>query len=127
MDEAQFLADRVAVIVGGRIVAEGPPATLGERHLATARIRYRPPPGATPPGELFAPPGPDGYTEIAPADILQALHRLTGWAIDHGAILDELEVRRPSLEDVYLALTGVPSGDGGSRPAADDEPRGRGR
>src|ERR1019366_3758920 len=43
MDEAQFLADRVAVIVGGRIVAEGPPATLGWRDVAKARIRYRPP------------------------------------------------------------------------------------
>ena len=44
MDEAQFLADRVAVIVAGRIVAEGPPATLGDRNLAKARIRYRPRP-----------------------------------------------------------------------------------
>ena len=43
MDEAQFLADRVAVIVAGQIVAEGPPATLGDRHLAKARIRYRRP------------------------------------------------------------------------------------
>ena len=57
MDEAQFLADRVAVIVAGRIVAEGPPATLGDRNLAEARIRYRPPAGATPPGGLFVPRG----------------------------------------------------------------------
>jgi ABC-2 type transport system ATP-binding protein len=42
MDEAQFLADRVAVIAAGRIVAEGTPATLGGRQLAKARIRYRP-------------------------------------------------------------------------------------
>ena len=50
MDEAQFLADRVAVIAAGRIVAEGTPATLGDRELARARIRYRRPVGATPPG-----------------------------------------------------------------------------
>ena len=56
MDEAQFLADRVAVIVAGQIVAEGPPATLGDRHLAKARIRYRRPAGATLPDGLSAPP-----------------------------------------------------------------------
>jgi ABC-2 type transport system ATP-binding protein len=83
MDEAQILADRVAVIVAGQIVADGPPATLGDRHLAKARIRYRPSAGQTPPGALSAPPGPDGYTEITPDDVIQALHQLTGWAIDH--------------------------------------------
>src|SRR5580704_18266893 len=59
MEEAQALADRVAVIVAGRIVAEGPPATIGDRNLHKARIRYRPPTGATPPGGLCAVPGPD--------------------------------------------------------------------
>jgi ABC-2 type transport system ATP-binding protein len=117
MDEAQFLADRVAVIVAGQIVAEGPPATLGDRHLAKARVRYRPPPGEAPPDGLYAPPGPDGYTEIAPADVVQALHQLTGWAIDHKANLDGLQVTRSSLEDVYLSLTGALSGDGQGRPA----------
>ena len=78
MDEAQFLADRVAVIVAGQIVAEGPPATLGDRNLSRARIRYRPPAGATPPDGLSAPPGPDGYVEITPDDVIQALHQLTG-------------------------------------------------
>ena len=41
MDEAQYLADRVAVIAAGRIVAEGPPATLGDRERARAAVRYR--------------------------------------------------------------------------------------
>jgi ABC-2 type transport system ATP-binding protein len=110
MDEAQYLADRVAVIVAGRIVAAGPPSTLGDRELARARVRYRVPPGATPPDALAGPAGPDGFTEFAPADVTRALHELTGWAIDHGVSLDGLEVTRQSLEDVYLALTGPPSG-----------------
>ena len=121
MDEAQFLADRVAVIAAGRIVAEGTPATLGDRQLASARIRYRPPAGAALPDGLSAPPGPDGYTEITPTDVLQALHQLTGWAIDHRASLEGLEVIRPSLEDIYLSLTGPPSGDSTGQP----EPAGK--
>jgi ABC-2 type transport system ATP-binding protein len=124
MDEAQFLADRVAVIAAGRIVAEGTPATLGGRQLARARIRYRPPNDVTPPHDLFAPPGPDGYTEITPEDVVQALHQLTGWAIDHGAHLEGLQVTRPSLEDIYLSLTGPPSG-GGSQAALAGKRKGR--
>ena len=116
MDEAQFLADRVAVIVAGRIVAEGPPATLGGRDHASARIRYRLPAGATPPGALSAAPGADGFTELAPDDLVQALHQLTGWAIDHGVSLDELEVTRLSLEEIYLSLTGARPGDANSQP-----------
>ncbi len=108
MDEAQFLADRVAVIAAGRIVAEGTPATLGDRQVARARIRYLPPASANMPESLYTPPGPDGYIEITPDDLIQALHQLTGWAIDHGASLEGLQVTRPSLEDVYLSLTGPP-------------------
>jgi ABC-2 type transport system ATP-binding protein len=125
MDEAQFLADRVAVIAAGRIVAEGPPATLGDRNLAGARIRYRPPPGATPPDGLGGPLGHEGFTEVTTDNVVQALHRLTGWAIDRGVDLDGLEVTRPSLEDVYLALTGAQSGDGGSEPAPAGGRKGR--
>jgi ABC-2 type transport system ATP-binding protein len=110
MDEAQFLADRVAVIAAGRIVAEGTPSTLGDRQLARARIRYRTPAGVIPPHGLCAVTGPDGYTEITPGDVVQALHQLTGWALDHRASLDGLEVTRPSLEDIYLSLTGPPAG-----------------
>lgn len=108
MDEAQHLADRVAVIAAGRIVAEGSPSTLGHRDLAQARIRYRMPGGAPPDG-LGGPVGTDGFIEFSSSDVTTDLHRLTGWAIDHRVELDGLEVTRPTLEDVYLALTG--SGD----------------
>jgi ABC-2 type transport system ATP-binding protein len=106
MDEAQYLADRAAVISAGRIVAEGSPATLGDRNLAGARIRYRRPDGAVPPDELTGPTDPDGRTVLESADPVRDLHRLTGWAIDNDVTLAGLEVTRPSLEDVYLALTG---------------------
>jgi ABC-2 type transport system ATP-binding protein len=105
MDEAQYLADQVAVISSGRIVAEGPPTTIGNRELARARIRYRLPDGVRPPVGLGAPPGPDGLTELAPDDLTATLHRLTGWALDQHVELAGLEVTRPSLEDVYLSLT----------------------
>jgi len=45
MDEAQYLADRVAVIAGGRVVAEGPPNSIGGRDLGAARIRFSLPEG----------------------------------------------------------------------------------
>lgn len=51
-------------------------------------------------------PDADGFTVITSADAVRDLHLLTGWAIDNGIALDGLEVTRPSLEDVYLALTG---------------------
>ena len=117
MEEAQYLADRVAVITAGLVVAQGPPASLGARDMARARIRYRLPPGAVPPDDLGGPAGPDGFTELAPDDVTLTLHQLTGWAIDHRISLDGLEVIRPSLEDVYLALTSVPPGPGDGQPA----------
>jgi ABC-2 type transport system ATP-binding protein len=125
MDEAQYLADNVAVISNGRIVAEGPPATIGNRELARARIRYRLADGAdgtVPPADLTAPPGPDGLIELVPEDLTTTLHRLTGWALDQHVELTGLEVVRPSLEDVYLnltaeraALAGPPAGRKGRR------------
>jgi len=105
MDEAQHLADRVAVIAAGRIVAEGTPATLAGRDTARARVRFRLPGGVEPPADLGEPSDPDGFVEFAPEDLTRALHSLTGWAIEHAVALDELRILRPSLEDVYLELT----------------------
>jgi ABC-2 type transport system ATP-binding protein len=115
MDEAQYLADRVAVIAAGKIVAEGPPATLGHRNLAGARVRYRPPATAAPPAGLGGAPGPDGFTQFVSDDVVRDLHRLTGWALDSGVSLEGLEVIRPSLEDVYLSLTAAGAGEAGPR------------
>jgi ABC-2 type transport system ATP-binding protein len=105
MDEAQQLADRVAVISDGRIVAEGAPATLGGRDSARATVSFTLPDGVMPPPGLAARRVADGSLELVPEDLTRALHELTGWALEHSLSLDSLRVLRPSLEDVYLRLT----------------------
>jgi ABC-2 type transport system ATP-binding protein len=57
-----------------------------------------------PPAGLGAIASADGWFTTAPADPVAGLHDLTGWALDHGVLLEGLEVLRPTLEDVYLAL-----------------------
>ncbi len=104
MDEAQHLADRVAVIAGGVIVAEGPPDTIGGRHDGAAVVAFRlvdPPPGMPAP---FTGVGPDFRAEVE--EPTAVLHALTSWALAAGVELDGISVTRPSLEDVYLELTG---------------------
>ncbi len=103
MDEAQALADDIAVIAAGQIIAQGTPADIGGRDTAAVRIRFRLPPGATPP---VAPTDRDGdWHVIETDDEVRVLHALTGWALDTGADMDGLTVERPTLEDVYLRLT----------------------
>jgi ABC-2 type transport system ATP-binding protein len=113
MDEAQYLADRVAVIAAGRIVAEGTPTTIGGRDVARPRVRFRLPAGVRPPSELAAETTPDGMSAFATEDLTRALHVLTTWAIDNRVAIDGLEILRPSLEDIYLELTGETPGDPG--------------
>jgi ABC-2 type transport system ATP-binding protein len=106
MDEAQFLADRVAVIAGGRIVAEGDPTSIGGRDSGRALIRFALPLG-TPVSALPLPAKADGgQVEIEAHDLTRTLHLLTGWALEHDVDLEGLTVSRPSLEDVYLELVG---------------------
>jgi ABC-2 type transport system ATP-binding protein len=118
MDEAQYLADRVAVIAAGQIVAQGTPGTLAGRDLAKARVRFRLPDGVSPPAGLLAEQATlGGFTEFMTDDPIRVLHDLFGWAIDNGVELDGLEVARPSLEDVYLQLTGGASHEEPVEPA----------
>ncbi len=116
MDEAQYLANRVAIIAAGRIVAEGSPANLAGRDAVRPRVRYRLPPATRPPTGLGAEPAPDGLVEFTPQDLTQALHQLTGWAIGHAVTLDELQIIRPSLEDAYLQLTRDPAAAAADSP-----------
>ena len=110
MDEAQYLADRVVVISNGGIVAEGPPATLAGRNTMIASIRFRLAPGAPEPPSLGQRSAADGAFEISTEDPTRVLNALTGWALEGHVDLDGLEVHRPTLEDVYLELTGAEVG-----------------
>lgn len=109
MDEAQNLADRVAVIARGRIVAEGTPESIGGRADGEAAIRFRLA-GAVSASEVpvanAAFDADTGQVVVTTAEPTQALHELTGWALGRGVELERLVVDRPSLEDVYLELTG---------------------
>lgn len=108
MDEAEAIADRAAVIVDGRIVAEGAPGDLGGRAEAPTTIRFRVPAGslqlAQRPGETIVIHDDNQFT-VQTKEPTSALHAITGAALDQNVELDALEVERPSLEDIYLSLT----------------------
>jgi ABC-2 type transport system ATP-binding protein len=104
LEEAEILSDRIAVIDAGRIVAEGTPATLGGRDRAQTDITFRLPVGAESPPLGCTPTG-EGRQHLGSYDPTRDLHELTQWAVSRGLALEELDVRRPSLEDVYLQLT----------------------
>ena len=112
MDEAQALADRVAVMSAGQIVAEGTPDTIGARGEHRTLIRFHAPETALPSG-LAAERHDNGMVELTTADPTRTLHELTSWALGNGQTLDSLEVSRPSLEDVYLELTAANRSEGG--------------
>jgi ABC-2 type transport system ATP-binding protein len=89
LDEAEQLADRVAVLAQGRIVASGTPAELTGAVPAT-EIRYR----------------ENGREIVLETDEpTRILHELTARALAESRELEGLQVRRPSLEEVYLSLT----------------------
>jgi len=109
MDEAEHLADRIAVIAGGRMVAAGTSRALGGREQMPARISFALPEGVDP-EELPLPATMDGdRVAIEEAHPLSAVKTLADWALARGVDLPDLDVRRPSLEDVYLHLTGGPA------------------
>jgi ABC-2 type transport system ATP-binding protein len=90
MEEAQRLADRVAILRGGEIVGTGSPRELLSGH-ASVEIRYR---------------RNGSEVVVATEEPTRVLHELTAQALADGVELEGLEVHRRSLEDVYLELTG---------------------
>jgi ABC-2 type transport system ATP-binding protein len=139
MEEAQELADRVAILAAGRIVAEGPPDELGGSERAVTRIDFTLP-GGEGTGGLSANDLPDDVVaarvprspgqadgmrvHLRTSDPTAVLAALTGWAVERGVELESLEAVRPSLEDVYLELTGV-NGATESEPHPGEAERGR--
>jgi ABC-2 type transport system ATP-binding protein len=127
MEEAEYLADRIAVLAAGRIVAEGTPQTLGGRDRMYATISLTLPAGvavrdlpdalrplAEPSGpggtalrgaSELAEPGRSGRIALRSESPLVHLQILANWALDRGFDLPDLDVHRPSLEEIYLELT----------------------
>jgi ABC-type multidrug transport system ATPase subunit len=109
MEEAQQLADRVGVLQDGKLIAQGPPAELGGLAHRGSILTFRLPAGA----EIDVLPqlsgtatSDDGTVTVHTPDPTADLHLLTGWAREHRLELSQLSLREPTLEEVYLALTG---------------------
>ena len=113
MEEAQFLADRVAIVNEGRIVALDTPENLGDRRRLPTTIAFT----VAEDTDLAGIAG-IGQTQthgeagnglrtvtVSTHEAVADLNRITAWAIESGTELSQLDVRRPSLEDVYLELT----------------------
>jgi ABC-2 type transport system ATP-binding protein len=109
MDEAEHLADRVAIVVKGRLVAMGTPDEIGRGRSAASVISFRLPEDVP----VAALPALDGSftrngsnVELQTTHPTRSLHDLTAWAIEQSVELPSISVGRPSLEDAYLALVG---------------------
>ena len=108
MDEAEVLADRAAILVGGEIRAEGNPRSLVAGEASVTFIEFSLSEGsAKPPGPLMhGAVIEEGVVRIKTGDTMRTLHDLTGWALDNDVELMGLTVHRPSLEDVFIEVTG---------------------
>ncbi|WP_405874880.1 MULTISPECIES: ABC transporter ATP-binding protein [unclassified Streptomyces] len=89
LEEAEALADRLAVVAQGQVVAEGEPAVLRERYGTGATVEWTEPDGAT----------RTERTDTPTRTVAELMHRFDGE-------IPGLKVTRPTLEDVYLRLTG---------------------
>ena len=113
MEEAEHLADRIAVIANGKIVAEGSAAGIGERATKASTIRFTLPPNLSaadlPPTVAAAvTASTDGQVTARTRSPLPLVGALAVWAKEQGVDLPDLEVTRPTLEDIYLELTEPP-------------------
>jgi ABC-2 type transport system ATP-binding protein len=110
MDEAQQLANRVAVMNAGEIIAIGRPEELGGRDLRPAEVRFSLPREWSL-GDLPDLPCEQRSLEgdrvlVLTAEPVVAAQRITTWALDNDVDLGHFSISQPTLEDIYLELTG---------------------
>jgi ABC-2 type transport system ATP-binding protein len=110
LDEAEHLADRVGVLVSGRLVAEGTPAELIGSGARATTVRFELPADVDPADVLaIVPAGAtvrNGRVEFTTDTPTADVNAVTGWALERGIELTGLVVARPTLEDVFLELAG---------------------
>ncbi len=106
LEEAERLADRVVVVVGGRVVADAPPEEVSGLAGHGSIVRFPIPKGArlpaTLPGDMML---EDGWATLRTGDLAPALGELLEWAREREVDLNQLTVSQPTLEDAYLTLT----------------------
>lgn len=112
MDEAEQLADDVAIIDAGRLIARGTPEELC-RGGAEDTLRFNGRPGLDLKSLLAALPVDSSAAELVPGGYRieghvdpQLLATVTSWCAQHGVLPDRIAVERRTLEDVFLELTG---------------------
>jgi ABC-2 type transport system ATP-binding protein len=123
MDEAQFLADRVAVMRGGQIIASGRPDELGGRDLRPAELRFELPDSVSL-GDVPDVPAESrellgDRVTIHTRQPVQASQIITSWALERDHDLAHFSVTQPTLEDIYLELT---ASDNHSQPVHEEVP-----
>ncbi|HUP84704.1 MAG TPA: ABC transporter ATP-binding protein [Acidimicrobiales bacterium] len=130
LEEAERLADRVVIIDHGRVVADGTPAELRSSGGARDEIRFGAPPaldvsslGAHLDGVAVREDRPGDYVVEAPPSPA-TVAAITAWLAEHDLPLTDLRAGRQSLEDVFLRLTTVPSGDQKGPPTGRRRPKG---
>ena len=109
MDEAQHLADRVAVMHAGRIIAIGRPEELGGRNLRAAEVRFSLPSqwslGDVPDVPCTRRSLEGDRVLVLTTEPVVAAQRISTWALEHDIDLGHFSVSQPTLEDIYLELT----------------------
>jgi ABC-2 type transport system ATP-binding protein len=121
MDEAQYLANRVAVMRRGEIIAIGRPDELGGRDLRPAEIRFTLPPewslGDVPEVPCEGRSMEGDRVLVSSTEPVIATQRITSWAVEQGIDLVGFSVTQPTLEDIYLELTRSGEGSGATEEA----------
>ena len=120
MDEAQHLSNRVAIVNAGEIIATGRPEELGGRDLRPAEIRFVLPHDWSL-GDIPDVPSLERAIDgdrvlVSTSEPVVATQTITSWALDHGIELGHFSVSQPTLEDIYLELTGSGNHDHAPTP-----------